>query len=676
MVAKDEKDSSLANETLDNEQSTAPHVLQIVQAVLLAMEAPEGLKPPLLKNLYYVLVSLTLDIPACSNSRVASNNLDLEFRPNGSKRMFRYLCDLSDNIFRELPKRFRELFTALHDSSSVQASSDFDIWAMAEEFNLILRCCLVFLNLLEYDLNLLLEKCRVLLAILSRLCSSNFIHGGKRNAFSFKKFVSCEGAYGNNVNITSFSEDYIATLSFLEQSDPCLPSLRPMLEVFLDELLVHRPLRQYFLLADSVSSASEILFIWHSSHDDIGCVLEVISAHFLLSISDEHALEKFLGGLCCLHSKNSRVCELSLIAAISLLQNPVILSAPKIFQAYLVSLVSETLIVYDSIGGMATENMAPDIRFMGSYLTAFERSIILYNRHMSALQMGGHSTDKNSFVKSCKFVGFPESYFESYIQPVTRNRINNLITKLDDSWHSYLCHMFSRTKTDLLTASIAFIREHKYVLEKKCRDDILSLLHSILMRAYSENNDILLQKLGDRSPQDIFLLASILKLMGSSMLQAVWCLRHGADVACLRSLKELSSRMEYESLVDIIGCFQHINIQLPIQKFLFDAMEAQPTKHKESKLMLVHFSGLLSLSFVSGLDFLVKCCIFIMMPLMNLFIFEEGNLDALRSLLVSGSESLPSAFSPLNVQEAQEHQESSLLVASKFQKLQTQFSRN
>ena len=47
----------------------------------------------------------------------------------------------------------------------------------------------------------------------------------------------------------------------------------------------------------------------------------------------------------------------------------------------------------------------------------------------------------------------------------------------------------------------------------------------------------------------------------------------------------------------------------------------------------MHFSGLLSFSVTHGLDFLAKASISLIMALMRLFIFEEGDLIALGSLM-------------------------------------------
>ncbi|XP_044475175.1 uncharacterized protein LOC123203071 isoform X1 [Mangifera indica] len=93
-------------------------------------------------------------------------------------------------------------------------------------------------------------------------------------------------------------------------------------------------------------------------------------------------------------------------------------------------------------------------------------------------------------------------------------------------------------------------------------------------------------------------------------------------------------------------------------------------RHKESKWMFPHFSGLLSLSYVVGLDFLVKDCPFIMMSLLDLFAFEEVDLDALSPLFSSESETISSRSSD-KVGEALLEQKSSKIIALKFQKMQT-----
>lgn len=61
--------------------------------------------------------------------------------------------------------------------------------------------------------------------------------------------------------------------------------------------------------------------------------------------------------------------------------------------------------------------------------------------------------------------------------------------------------------------------------------------------------------------------------------------------------------------------------------------------------MLLHFSGLLSLCFADGIDFLVKGCISTIMIRLHLYAFEGGDLVALCSSLVSGSQTFSSGLS-------------------------------
>ncbi|TXG53425.1 hypothetical protein EZV62_022594 [Acer yangbiense] len=352
-------------------------------------------------------------------------------------------------------------------------------------------------------------------------------------------------------------------------------ALSKVQQVFADELLMHKSLREYFMLIDSASSTSEKLFTCHFGQGDIGSVPEVIAAHFIIYVSNENLHNKLLWQ----HEKDFRVCEMSLTASLSLLLNPIILSAPKIFQAYLILLVSEAIGIR-----MCSEHKKLDARNMDCYLIAFQKSIILYTRHMSDLQMDGHP--------------------------------------IDDSWDSFWKSISIRTKSDLVDASIAY---------------------------------------EGRSPQDMYLLASILKLMSSSMLQITWCLRRCSRSGCLKTLEDVVLYKENNFLGHLVGCFREFNIHRPIQKFVFDILKTYPMRHEESKWMLLQFSGLLSLSHGSGLDFLAKDCIFMIMSLLNLFVFEEGDLDSLSSLFISRSRDV----------EALVNQKSSKTIALKFQKMQT-----
>lgn len=389
---------------------------------------------------------------------------------------------------------------------------------------------------------------------------------------------------------------------------------------------MHRSLREYLLLVDSASSTTKMVFMHTLVHDGIGTVLEVISAHFILSVSDEQAFHNFLNRLCWAHYEDLRVPELSMTTTLSLLLNPVMLSAPKLIQAHFISLVSEVIGI-----GVFLKSPNPDHRLMDWYLVAFERAIELYNRHMSNSQMKDTLLNSEGcFSNSNVPWNSGQQPFESYIQPDRRENIDNLISKYEKT-----C-LFLREKSELLTLSISYVEKNQHIFDESHKDDLLSILHCIILRASQHAvTDTEVYKTGYTSCHDIYLLASILKLMSSSLLPAIWCLSHHGNSGGLKTLRDVSSSTEYGFILGIISCFQEFDTFLPNQNLISEVMKSHPKRHKDSKWMFLHFTGLLALSFSRGFDVLVKDCVLAIMTILNLFVFEEGNLDALSSLVGS-----------------------------------------
>lgn len=146
-------------------------------------------------------------------------------------------------------------------------------------------------------------------------------------------------------------------------------------------------------------------------------------------------------------------------------------------------------------------------------------------------------------------------------------------------------------------------------------------------------------------------------------------MRHCARMG-LKSMKDIPYCQEYGFITAIISRFGKDSASQPTQKILLDVMGKYPSRHMDTKLMLVHFAGMLKFSFDSGPDFLWKGCIFFMMSLMNLLAFEEGNLNALRPLL-GCKEKTCFSQSSTKLLQGMTCQTSSLMVASNLQKIQT-----
>lgn len=631
---KNKEENNNNNNQRESTFSSSPHIFQ---TLISQIRSQQGLKLPILKSLYYLLNRLSLN--------ETTNLSDEEINVCGFVVKFDEICSLSNVLFEECDNRFNRLFYAYEQGHGFPGLY---LSVYIDKLTLLLRCCMVILTLSwsVYDQNVLIQNGQVLLSILSRLTSVEVSWGNEKmeTSVGFPKLVPWEYTH----------------LCLPGSSNPFQSVVSALLEVFTDELLMHKSLQECFLLIDSASSTSKMLFRCHFAYGDIGTVLEVIAAHFIRSFSNEQPFEGFLNRLVWQHENDYRIPDMSLTASLSLLQNPIMLSAPKMFQAYLILLVAEAIGI-----GTCSKHLKPDITIT-DYLTAFERSIILYTRHMSSLDMIGDPIGSNSStVKSC-MLGSSQLTYESYLQPVTRNMINHVVSKLNVYWDSYVNN---RSKFDLLDTSIAYVRESLYLFDKTFEDEILSVLTSIVIRGASGDMCDTVLWNGGRNPEEILLLAAILKLMSSSMLQAIWCLRRGSSSGCLKTLQDVLLRKEYDFIVHLVGGFRQYNFHLPIQKFVTEMMKAHPTRHKESKWMLLHFSGLLSSSYVSRLDFLVKDCIFTMMSLLNFFVFEEGDLDALSLPFNSGLGSVSSKSSD-KIRKALRVQRTSNKIASKFHNIQ------
>ncbi|XP_057732691.1 uncharacterized protein LOC130947995 isoform X2 [Arachis stenosperma] len=431
--------------------------------------------------------------------------LYLSFSKSNSNFNHSDLLILCEILFENLGTAFRTLFSALplfHDRHAAGSDPNPDqnsrIWPLVEDVAILLRCCMVSLTLLHSDQKFLVDKTRFLHRALHAFVSVHVANCRLR----FRNFVS-----GADV----------------ELSDSCRLFLCALLEVFADELLRHQTLRSYLMLVDSVSSMGEKLFVHNSMHHDFASVLLVIAVHFNLSVSNENAFENFVSRLFLHCDKDSRFPGLSPAPAISLLMDPTMPSAPKMFQAHVISLVSEAI-----DAGLDSTSLAPNINW-----------------------------------------GMADSILEGLI--------------------------------------------HRAFSQYPSRDCF----------CVKENT----------SARDICLLASILKFMGVSLMQAIKCLINSGASGCLKTMENTSLHEKYGSLISHVRHFQEIKFCLPFQAFLCDLMKMQQTtSHSVSKSMIVHFSGLLYISFSSELHLLAKGCIYVIMALMSLIVFEEGDLVSLDPL--------------------------------------------
>ncbi|KAK1403687.1 hypothetical protein POM88_003292 [Heracleum sosnowskyi] len=617
-----------------------------------AAAAPNGLKPSFLKELYYVLVNMSRNQWFCKEVGTDVVQLIYEIFPSRMRVTSKDLCRLSDILFKEFCKRFKQFNSALSVSSDTegdnQAISHPDMLVSSTELNLLLRCCLKIQDLLKqqgiHDEN---GRCLfVVLRTLSKLVSSG------ESSIRLEHLHSSKINYGDDGSTNISAKEFVAFICSLRLTDSCIPVLSSIIEVFVDELSVSRQLLGYFSRIDSVSTRYKQL-VNCLGDCDLKIMMELICTHLFLFVSNELDIENYLSCLARPH-KDFLAQELSVTAALSLLRKPHMLCLPKLMQTHMISLVSE------AIGfNLDFDHSIPDLKLLDQYLSIFRRSVVLYADHIAKLQIDGCPEQSKFYFLKSNISGQFFQAFESCVQPATREKISYLNTNFSDSWDLHYKDRLLRSKGDLSTSAIAYMKENLCILDRSCRGEIRSVLSCIITRASDDIDSAVFDAYDDACVHDVCFLTSLIKLMSISLLQSLWCLR--SRCIGFPTSENLSSCKEYQYINSIIDSFTAQNINLPIENSFSNQTESKPTKHKNSKLMLFHLLHLLSFSFLIRVDFLVNGCILCIMAIMNLFIFEDGNLDALKSVIGSRSPQ----------QAAGRHRSTSLVVATNFQKIRS-----
>ncbi|KAL0326361.1 UNVERIFIED_CONTAM: hypothetical protein Sradi_5205400 [Sesamum radiatum] len=482
------------------------------------------MKPPVLKNLYHLLIRLSSSAQWSVKYAVGSPEHDLEICDGGIKVTFGDIRELSNALFKELEERFERLFSIF---SRISANKDLGeskfhqaLCNAVEIMNLLFRCCMLLLTLLAAKPNLILEIGPIFLRIVRKLSSPNLVENTGTHAFVFEKSVFHECAPADNGCSTSYVEGFTASIQFLE---PCNPLL------------------------------------------------------FLKSTMLEQAFGDFLSRLFCTHAKELKypfgAPALGVTAAISLLLSPFMVSAPRYMQAHLISLVSEAIDI---------KILKPDRRLTNCFLSTFEKSVTLYIICMSCLQIDGYSALPMGFTSiSSHDIAHPP--FEVYISPETKSKVVSLITELENSSNHNQKDSFFRMKSDLVSSSMRFVKECQNLYVLPCQDEILAILSCLVLKASESYDDKAIRPVEGTMLQHVYLLASLLKLMSISLLQAIWCLRHSDDSQSMKNLKYFSSCKEYDMILGTITCFRDLDISLPIQQVLSSAMSSHSMRHKDPK---------------------------------------------------------------------------------------------
>uniref|UniRef100_A0A7C9DM77 DUF7812 domain-containing protein n=2 Tax=Opuntia streptacantha TaxID=393608 RepID=A0A7C9DM77_OPUST len=552
----------------------------------------------MLKCLYCLMQSsLSYDVSRDDYGTMAIGNGRLKFQD---------MTALSNMLFEELHQRLSfGLHTTSIDRYVRGAALHADPRDSLEELLLLLRCCILIVRLHPDD-HTLMQKfldavfLRPMLPLRGTLI--------ERGSISFTKVASAQSMHSSCS--ASLSNDLHA-----KSCDSCIHLLKRMLEVILDDMSADRQFRERIAMLYTFASAKGNQSTCSSIH--IESMLDVITAHFILSISGEQFLETYTQSL--IWTKKETFCnpELSFSAATSLVKDP-LMSPPILLRAHMISLVSEVIGICDS------HDVTRNMRYT-DYLSVFRDSVIMYCEHLSKL-LAESCDSPYKLRRSSRRAVKPHFHSEIY------DKVNFMLASCDSSWRAHVGNISAKGKSSLEIDAITYLKMNMFIFDESSRDEMFSFLSSLIIKVISsEADETLYLKIKKLTMQEFCLLASILKLMSCSLLRAT-CLKKRFSLE-LSSKRNDEASAIYHSVLEIVSYLVKRNLHVPVQvqQLIDDALKPRNATHDDCKpkMILMHFAGLLSLCTVTGLNFLVKGCIFTTMVFLNM-VLEEESLEFVR----------------------------------------------
>ncbi|EAY85760.1 hypothetical protein OsI_07118 [Oryza sativa Indica Group] len=326
------------------------------------------------------------------------------------------------------------------------------------------------------------------------------------------------------------------------------PSLLPALEVFLDNLVSSNQLMTCFTAANAVMPRrSRITSLGSVCSGGNLFVMELMSHHFISSVQDE---EGFLSALSWSAKAKLEVPEIGLSGALSLLHKSCLLSIPPAVQAHFLLLACR----------------CADNGDLNMNLLAFEHAMDVYLSYLPALGV----FRRTSGVKRPLGCSMKRRPLSSCLQAATHQKLACDINRL-----VLFCNLHSNDDLPINESDIVrFIEENQQVLHEQSRQDTItavkSIVSNVLLLAKQEEMDRLYRNVSE----EIICLAAALRLMGSSFIRIMHCIRQmtvgdGSQTThCLEPCKVFNivsetisllghyepNELQRNDLFDTIGC--------------------------------------------------------------------------------------------------------------------------
>ncbi|CAA7388680.1 unnamed protein product [Spirodela intermedia] len=320
--------------------------------------------------------------------------------------------------------------------------------------------------------------------------------------------------------------------------------------------------------------------------------------------------------------------KLRLTAALALLGMPTIISAPYMLRSHIILLVSRCITGCEDQSATA----------MDCYMGAFEQSVILYTCHSLSSRLYYDSMKVKPQSKSRVLGRYAlendfDLSFGQCVRKGTQDTINSQIQKWLDSCSQQSDAFLHWTKAEVVSSCMAYMTENRHIIMEPWREETCLLLSFMLQRIAGEAVRAPPHEKEEINRQEIYFVAALLKLMGSSLLKIVVVLSERST----ENSNGSALGKEHEFISDIVGYFGSYSAGRYV---LWAPSAARSSGCWGAGVMLAHLTSLLFCSIDQRLHPLWEGCMFVIMAVMNLLVLEEGNLDTPRTMCGFPRESL------------------------------------
>ncbi|CAM0875619.1 unnamed protein product [Alopecurus aequalis] len=422
------------------------------------------------------------------------------------------------------------------------------------------------------------------------------------------------------------------------------PSFLPALEVLLENLVdVNRLSRSYTMIDVSIQKGSRISTMAKSCQCELRVGLELMSHHFISSVQDEVESEQSLGALDWSEKVTQRIPELGLAAAISLVRRSYSFCMPVTAQAHFVLLASRCVTNGD----------------LDLHLQVFQHTMSAYLIYLPALGV----FDRNNAVKT-QFNCYANMRLpNSCIPDAINQKLNCQINRLLSCCKAHCGDGLHVKEMDIFDICASFIDENQHMFPEQLRQEAVIVVKRIVSNSLGCAEQKETHVLDAKVSEEVIYLAAVLRLMGSSFLEILHCLRKMRVEGNMQL--ESSIVLCISETIRLLGEYEANGLN---RHDLFDMSEKPVDRERPPVLMLLHFASLLVFCLRMRFGLLWKGCIIMMMMAMNLVIDQERNLSAFQFLIASKDSATSSILQEGSLKNSV-RRKSSASIASQFNNL-------